>query len=84
MSSRLLPGLFAVLGGVLLAVVLLVPFVFRSYRRRGELGIGAALLALAFLVYGLALVAYTLFPVPQIDDAWCVAHPASADPQWDP
>ncbi|HEY4419937.1 MAG TPA: VanZ family protein, partial [Pseudonocardia sp.] len=55
-----------------------------SYRRRGELGIGAALLAVAFLVYGLALVAYTLFPVPQIDDAWCVAHPASADPQWDP
>ncbi|GAA3041620.1 hypothetical protein GCM10010464_01680 [Pseudonocardia yunnanensis] len=84
MSSRLLPGLLAVFGGVLLAVVLLVPFVFRSYRRRGELGIGAALLALAFLVYGLALVAYTLFPVPQIDDAWCVAHPASADPQWDP
>jgi glycopeptide antibiotics resistance protein len=84
MSSRLLPGLLAVFGGVLLAVVLLVPFVFRSYRRRGELGLGAALLALAFLVYGLALVAYTLFPVPQIDDAWCVAHPASADPQWDP
>jgi hypothetical protein len=69
MSSRLLPGLLAVFGGVLLAVVLLVPFVFRSYRRRGELGLGAALLALAFLVYGLALVAYTLFPVPQIDDA---------------
>jgi glycopeptide antibiotics resistance protein len=84
MSSRLLPGLLAVFGGVLLAVVLLVPFVFRSYRRRGELGLGAALLALAFLVYGLALVAYTLFPVPQIDDAWCVAHPASAAPQWDP
>jgi len=84
MSSRLLPGLLAVFGGVLLAVVLLVPFVFRSYRRRGELGLGAALLALAFLVYGLALVAYTLFPVPQIHDAWCVAHPASADPQWDP
>ena len=84
MSTRLLPGLLAVFGGVLLAVVLLVPFVFRSYRRRGELGLGAALLALAFLVYGLALVAYTLFPVPQIDDAWCVAHPASADPQWDP
>ncbi|GAA1198298.1 VanZ family protein [Pseudonocardia alaniniphila] len=84
MSSRLLPGLLAVFGGVLLAVVLLVPFVFRSYRRRGELGLGAALLALAFLVYGLALVVYTLFPVPQIDDAWCVAHPGSADPQWDP
>ena len=43
--SRLLPGVLAVAGGVLLAVLLFVPFVFRSYRRRGELGFGPMLVA---------------------------------------
>ncbi|MFB9904280.1 VanZ family protein [Allokutzneria oryzae] len=84
LSSRVLPGVLAVIGGALLAVVLLAPFVYRSYRRRGELGLGSAVLAFGFLIYGFALVAYTLFPVPQIDDAWCAAHSALAQPQLDP
>jgi glycopeptide antibiotics resistance protein len=74
----------AVFFGVLLAVLLLVPFVFRSYRKRGEVGLGPGILAFAFLVYGLALVAYTLFPVPQLDDAWCARHTAFTHPQLNP
>jgi hypothetical protein len=37
-SDRLLPAVLALFGGTLLAVILLVPFVFQSYRRRGEVG----------------------------------------------
>jgi glycopeptide antibiotics resistance protein len=83
-SERLLPAVPALFGGTLLAVILFVPFVFHSYRRRGEVGLGPALLAFGFLVYGLALVAYTLFPVPQVDDSWCAAHTAMSHPQLDP
>ncbi|HET6501975.1 MAG TPA: VanZ family protein [Amycolatopsis sp.] len=80
---RVLPGVIAVAGGVLLAFLLFVPFVFGSYRRRGEVGLGPALLAFAFVVYGLALVAYTLLPVPELDAAWCAAHVAATRPQLD-
>ncbi|MFG2071458.1 VanZ family protein [Nonomuraea maritima] len=84
LTTRLLPALPALLGGTLLAVVCFVPFVFHSYRRRGEVGFGPALLAFGFLVYGLALVAYTLLPVPRVDDVWCAEHPALSHPQLDP
>lgn len=83
-SSRVLPAVLAVFFGVALAMVLLVPFVFRSYRKRGEVGLGPGILAFAFLVYGLALVAYTLAPVPQLDDAWCAAHTKFTQPQLRP
>ncbi len=76
--------MLAVFLGVGLALVLLVPFVFRSYRKRGEVGVGPGILAFAFLVYGLALVAYTLAPVPQIDDAWCADHTTFTRPQLRP
>ncbi|PZG23651.1 VanZ family protein, partial [Nonomuraea aridisoli] len=83
-ADRLLPALPALFGGTLLAVVLFVPFVFHSYRRRGEVGFGPALLAFGFLVYGFALVAYTLLPLPRVDGAWCAAHTAMSHPQLDP
>jgi glycopeptide antibiotics resistance protein len=79
-----LPAVLAVVIGVFLALVLLVPFVFRSYRKRGEVGLGPGVLAFAFLVYGLALVAYTLAPVPQLDEAWCAAHTKFTRPQLTP
>lgn len=76
--------MLAVFFGVLIAVLVLVPFVFRSYRKRGEVGLGPGILAFSFLVYALALVAYTLFPVPRIDDAWCARHTAFTHPQLNP
>jgi glycopeptide antibiotics resistance protein len=84
LSDRLLPALPAMFGGTLLAIILFVPFVFRSYRQRGEVGLGPALLAFGFLVYGFALVAYTLFPIPHVDDAWCAVNAATSHPQLDP
>lgn len=84
MSSQVIPGVLAVLGGVVLAGLLFVPFVFRSYRRRGEVGFGPALLAFGFVVYGLAILTYTLLPLPQIDAAWCAQHEALTHPQLNP
>ena len=81
MSSRVLPAAVAVFCGVALAVVLLLPFVLRSYRRRGELGWRHAAVAFAFLVYAIAIATYTLLPLPQLDDAWCAAHTALRSPQ---
>jgi glycopeptide antibiotics resistance protein len=83
-SSRIVPAVIAVFGGVLLAALLLVPFIYRTYRRRGELGFGASVVAFGFLVYGLALVAYTLLPLPPIDAAWCATHTRFTHAQLDP
>ena len=84
MESRIVPAVIAVVGGMVLAVLLLVPFIFRTYRRRGELGVGAGLVTLGFLVYGFALVAYTLLPLPTLDAAWCAAHTRFTHAQLDP
>ncbi|WP_405060060.1 VanZ family protein [Kribbella sp. NBC_01505] len=82
--STVLPALLAILLGGALAFFLLTPFVYRSYRRRGELGFWSTLLAFGSLLYGLALVAYVLFPIPTIDAAWCSAHTALSHPQLNP
>lgn len=76
--------LLALFGGFFLAFVLLLPYVAWSYRKRGRLGIGHTIMALAFLVYSLALVTYTLLPQPPIDAAYCAAHQATGRPVWNP
>lgn len=62
---------FALLSGGLLAVLLFVPFVFLSYRRRGGLGLGRTALWAGFLVYAMALWTYTLLPMPEPDTIVC-------------
>jgi glycopeptide antibiotics resistance protein len=83
-GDRVLPGLLAVIAGTALVVVGFVPFVVRSYRRRGELGPGRALLAAAALVYSLALVAYVLLPLPTGAAEACTSRAAAAAPQLRP
>ena len=58
------PAVVALLGGSALAIVGLVPWAALQYRRRGELGLGPAVLAFLTVVYALALVTYTLLPLP--------------------
>ncbi|MDA3648725.1 VanZ family protein [Saccharopolyspora indica] len=83
MSTRMLPAVVAIVLGALLAIALFVPYVARQYRRRGELGIGNAALALAGLVYSLGLVAYVLLPLPAMGPDFCAVYGTSA-PQWTP
>ncbi len=62
-----MPAVLALAGGGVLAVLLVIPYLWWSYRRRGELGAGHLVLAFGFLVYALALWTYTLLPVPILD-----------------
>lgn len=57
-------AIIAIGAGVLLGVLLFVPFVALSYRRRGGLTFWQFLLAFAALVYFLAIWTFTLLPLP--------------------
>lgn len=63
-------ALAVVLGGVV-AVLAFVPFVAVSYRRRGDLTTGRALLWAAAAVYFWAIWTYTLVPIPDSDAYRC-------------
>ena len=71
MSPALYPALVAALVGTGLAVVAFVPYVALTFRRRGDLGPGRALLALAALVHAVALAAYVVLPLPQVGPGFC-------------
>ncbi|MGW9114254.1 VanZ family protein [Microbacterium sp. NPDC055683] len=72
MSDQLFPAIIAILLGVVVGVVLFVPFVAVQYRREGRLTLRQSLLWAGFLVYGLALWTYTLLPLPDTDAIRCV------------
>lgn len=70
-DDRLVLGGIAVALGLVAGVVLFVPFVAVSYRRRGGLGFGRFVLWSAALVYFMALWTYTLLPLPDPDTLVC-------------
>lgn len=61
--------------GLALFLVLLIPILIIQYRRFGGLSYARVLGAGAVAVYGVALFVFTMLPVPDIDAAWCAAHP---------
>lgn len=66
-------AVLAVLLGALLLPVLFVPYVAWTYRRRGTLGSGHAVLAAAAVVYAMALWTYTIVPLPDPAALECTA-----------
>lgn len=72
MTDQITLGLLAIVLGMFVGVVLFVPFVAVSYRRRGGLSLGRSLLWAAALVYFLAIWVYTLLPLPDPDAIRCV------------
>ncbi|MCW3492882.1 VanZ family protein [Microbacterium sp. SSM24] len=64
MDDRLLLGGFAIALGFAAGVILFVPFVAVSYRRRGGLTFGRFTLWAAALVYFMAIWTHTLLPLP--------------------
>lgn len=74
----MLLGFIAIAIGVGFGILLFVPFVAISYRRRGRLGLGRTLLWLAALIYFWAIWTYTLLPLPDPDTIRCVG--AITDP----
>ncbi len=78
------PAWLGVLGGTLAFAALLVPLLVLQSRRYGRLSGWRLLGAAAAAVYGVALIAYTLLPLPGGDlAAWCARH-AVGGPQLDP
>ena len=71
MDDRLYPAVVAAIFGALVALGLLVPYVAVQYRRRGQVGLGRGVLALAALLYALALVSYVVLPLPQVTAGLC-------------
>jgi len=55
--------------GLAVAVVCFVPYLVYQYRRYGQFSASRAVWSVVLLVYGTAIVTYTLFPLPSA--AWC-------------
>lgn len=71
MREQVILGGLAVTAGVALAVLLFVPFVALSYRRRGGFGVGRFFVWGAALIYLMAVWTYTLLPLPDPDAIRC-------------
>ena len=84
MSIWTWPAYVGVIGGTVVFLAILLPLVAWQYRRYGRLSWLRLLGSAAVAVYGVALVAYTLLPLPSGDLAqWCAQHGFSG-PQLDP
>lgn len=69
------PAWVGVVGGLLLFAALFLPAVVWQSRRYGRLSVLRLIGTAALAVYGTALVAYTLLPLPSGDLAlWCAEH----------
>ncbi|SFM81733.1 RDD family protein [Pseudonocardia ammonioxydans] len=74
MTDRLVPAVLAIGLGAVLVLAVLVPVVALSYRRRGGFGTREMVVLAAVPVYGLAILTYTLLPLPQVDAAFCAGR----------
>lgn len=71
MEDQIALGVLAVLIGVFVGVLLFVPFVAVSYRRRGGLSFWRFVGWAAALIYFWAIWTYTLLPLPDPDELQC-------------
>ncbi|GAA2541762.1 hypothetical protein GCM10009860_23320 [Microbacterium mitrae] len=78
MNNQVYSAIMAILLGAVVCIVVFVPFVAVSYRRRGTLTFGRIVLWAAAAVYGLAIWTYTLLPLPESDGYACA--PINLDP----
>lgn len=72
MSDLLRSATAAIVLGGAVCIVLFVPFVALSYRRRGTVTVGRAVLWGTAAVYAWAIWAFTLLPLPDQGDVRCV------------
>jgi len=71
MGNEFYSGAVAIGIGFAVGIVLFVPFVALSYRRRGRLTLGRFLVWAAALVYFWAIWTYTLLPLPDAENYAC-------------
>jgi hypothetical protein len=70
-EEQVVLGVLAITLGVVVGVLLFLPFVALSYRRRGGFGFGRFVLWGSALVYVMAVWTYTLLPLPDPDAIRC-------------
>jgi glycopeptide antibiotics resistance protein len=68
-------ALYSVAIGAGISVLIFIPLVVFQYRRYGRLSATRMLWLFAGVVYATAVVAYTIFPLPDLTKEWCAAHP---------
>lgn len=68
------PAYVGVLGGTLVFFAFFVPILLVQSRRYGRLSLVRLAVAAALSIYGVALVAYTLLPLPADAAAWCARY----------
>lgn len=71
--ERITPGIVAIIVGGVAAVLLFVPFVFISYRRRGGMTFWRTMGWLALLIVAFSLISYTSLPAPEIGTYQCTS-----------
>ena len=71
MQDRIVLAVLAITVGVVIAVLVFVPFVASSFRRRGGFGVGRFVLWGAALVAVIAIWTYALLPLPDPDAIRC-------------
>lgn len=68
------PAYVGIFGGAVLFAVFFLPIALVQSRRYGRLSGRRLLVSAALAVYGVALVAYTLLPLPSGAAGWCAQH----------
>lgn len=71
LSSFTEPFLIALLFWPVLALFLTIPILVIQYRRYGKINIGRGLVAYIVILYGLALISFTLYPMPSNPVEFC-------------
>ncbi|MER5268901.1 VanZ family protein [Actinosynnema sp. NPDC002837] len=82
MSVRMSESIITLVLFALLVPVAVLPWVHRQYRRHGRLRGWSAVVAVASALYGCALVAFTLFPLPDVTGEFCTSRSLRA--YWQP
>ncbi|GAB2962342.1 VanZ family protein [Saccharothrix stipae] len=77
-SVRVSESIITLVLFALLVPVAVLPWVHRQYRRHGRLHGWSAVVAAASALYGCALVAFTLFPLPDVTDEFCTGRSVRA------
>ncbi|GGP90738.1 VanZ family protein [Streptosporangium pseudovulgare] len=84
MEIYLTQAKIALLLAPLAIALLLLPFVSRQYGRFGHIGRWSGFVTAMLVLYACGVVAFTLFPLPEVTPDFCVIRQSLATPRWQP
>ncbi|MGW4469987.1 VanZ family protein [Nonomuraea sp. NPDC004354] len=84
MEIYLTQAKIALLLAPLAIALLLLPFVSRQYGRFGRIGRWSGFVTAMLVLYACGVVAFTLFPLPEVTPDFCAIRQSLATPRWQP